>query len=95
MYRAALRIEFRRRAIVFDSEVRLPIRYKGELLPFNYKVDFMCGRVIVEAKALDALSPVHLSQVINYLKASGCERGLLINFGKQSLEYKRVIWTGR
>ena len=73
---------------------RLPIRYKGQLLPFKYKVDFMCGRVIVEAKAVDALSPVHLSQVINYLKASGCERGLLINFGKRSLEYKRVIWTG-
>ena len=93
VYRAALRCEFRRRGVSFDNEVSLPIHYKGELLPFNYKVDFKCGPVLVEAKAVDALAPTHLSQVINYLKASGLQRGLLINFGTKSLEYKRVIWS--
>lgn len=93
VYQAALKSEFRRRAISFNDEVRLPIHYKGELLPFRYKVDFQCGSVLVETKALDGLGPVHLSQLINYLKASGLQRGLLINFGARSLEYKRVIWT--
>jgi GxxExxY protein len=88
-----MRCEFRRRAIAFESEVRLPIHYKGELLPFNYKVDFKCGLILIEAKAADALGPTHLSQIINYLKASRLQRGLLINFGAKSLEYKRVIWT--
>jgi GxxExxY protein len=93
VYRAALKCEFRLRGISFDSEMRLPIQYKGELLPFNYKVDFKCGPVLIEAKAVDALGPAHLSQLINYLKASGLQRGLLINFGTKSLEYKRVIWN--
>ena len=93
VYRAALKCEFRRRAIAFEHELRLPIHYKGELLPFNYKVDFKCGPVLIEAKAVDGLAPVHLSQLINYLRASRLQRGLLINFGSRSLEYKRVIWS--
>jgi GxxExxY protein len=83
------------RGIAFEHEVSLPIHYKGELLPFNYKVGCKCGPVLIEAKALDALAPAHLSQIINYLKASGLQRGLLIKFGMESLEYKRVIWTAR
>ena len=71
VYRAALRCEFRRRTVAYESELRLPIHYKGELLPFNYKVDFKCGPILVKAKTVDALAPVHLSQLINYLKASG------------------------
>lgn len=93
VYRAALKCEFRRRKIAFEHEVPLPIHYKGELLPFNYRVDFKCGPVLIEAKALEALHPAHLSQIINYLKASGLQRGLLINFGAKSLEYRRVIWS--
>src|SRR3954468_24012536 len=93
VYRAALRCEFRRRGVSFESEFRLPISYKGELLPFNYKVDFKCGPVLLEAKAVDTLAPVHLSQIINYLNASGLQRGLLLNFGTSSLQYKRVIWS--
>ena len=63
----------------------LPIHYKGELLPFNYRVDFKCGPILIEAKALEALAPAHLSQIINYLKASRLQRGVLINFGTKSL----------
>ena len=94
VYREALKCEFRSRGIAFDDEMRLPIHYEGESLPLRYRVDFVCGSVLVEAKALDALAPVHLSQIINYLKASGKRRGLLINFGRPSLEYKRVVWDG-
>jgi len=48
--------------------------------------------VIVEIKALSALTNEHQAQVLNYLKATGIKVGLLINFGSKSLEYKRLIW---
>jgi len=48
--------------------------------------------VVVEVKALDALSTREMSQVLNYLKAANIRRGLLINFGAASLQYKRLVW---
>jgi GxxExxY protein len=80
VYRAALPIEFERRCILYKPEVRLPIAYKGVVLPLGYRVDFIClSGVIVEVKALDALTARETSQLLNYLKASGIRRGLLIN----------------
>jgi GxxExxY protein len=52
----------------------------------------MCyDSIIVELKALNALAPGHQAQTIHYLKATGCERGLLVNFGTRKMEYKRLI----
>jgi GxxExxY protein len=48
--------------------------------------------VIVEIKALSALTSEHQAQLLNYLKATGIKVGLLINFGSKSLEHKRMIW---
>jgi len=54
--------------------------------------DFVCfNKIIIEIKAVNELSGVHESQVINYLKATGYKLGLLINFGADSLEYRRLI----
>lgn len=93
VYKAALAIELRQRGVPFDREVTLPIAYKGEPLPLNYRVDFMCvGGVLVETKARDALTTIDQAQIINYLRASNCQRGLLLNFGARSLEHRRVVW---
>ncbi len=74
-------------------EVEIPIFYKGEKLHTTYRVDFVCyDSVIIELKALSKLGGVEESQILNYLKASGFEIGLLLNFGTRSLEYKRFIW---
>jgi GxxExxY protein len=68
------------------------IQYKGKRLKKTYIADFLAyGKVIVELKALDALTPREEAQVINYLKASGLEVGILINFGAKSLEWKRIV----
>ena len=93
VYRLALPIEFERRGIFFAPEVRLPVAYKGVTLATDYQVDFICDRdIIVEVKASAGLTPSDEGQLLNYLKASRIRRGLLINFGVPTLEYKRRVW---
>jgi len=92
VYRQALRLEFTTRNIAFQAEVQLSISYKGQLLECGYRADFICfGDVLVEIKALAQLSGVERAQVINYLKATGFHRALLLNFGAPRLEYERVV----
>lgn len=93
VYQDAAVIEFPLRKIPFEKEVSLPIRYKDALLPSHYRADFICfSEIIVEFKALSQLSSVEEAQLLNYLKATGLKRGLLINFGAPSLQYKRMVW---
>ncbi len=92
VYHAALIIEFMARGIPFEHEVELPVFYKGTKLGTAYRADFVCyGSIIVELKALAQLSGVEQAQIINYLKATRHEVGLLINFGSSSLEYDRFV----
>lgn len=94
VYQEALEAELENRGIPFSREVRLAVSYKGKLLKCSYQADFVCyGCVIVELKALSSITNIEYSQVINYLKATGFERGLLINFGTPQLEFKRFIRT--
>ena len=92
VYQEALAIEFSKREISFRRELKLPVFYKDIALKTPYKVDFICfDRVVVELKALARLSGTEEAQVINYLKATGHEIGLLLNFGTRSLEHRRLI----
>jgi GxxExxY protein len=92
VYRFALPIEFERLGVPFAIEQTLPISYKGRELPLHYRVDFLCfDDVIVEVKALDAITGREEAQLLNYLKASGFRRGLLLNFGSTSLQHKRMV----
>lgn len=93
VYQDAAAIEFPTQEIPFEREVLLPIKYKGTILPSRYKADFICfSEIVVEFKALARLSSIEESQVLNYLKATGFKRGLLLNFGASSLQYKRLVW---
>ena len=92
VYQEALAFEFFSRNISFKREVCLPIRYKGKLLATAYCADFICfDGVVVELKALAHMSGTEEAQVINYLKATGYEVGLLLNFGGRSLQHRRLV----
>jgi GxxExxY protein len=92
VYQEVLEIEFKRRGIPCEREKELPIDYKGVELKKKYYPDFVCySEIIVEIKALSQLKEEHMSQVLNYLKATNFELGFVFNFGEKSLKYKRVI----
>jgi GxxExxY protein len=94
VYQEALALEFDHKHIPYEQQVELPVYYKGKRLMTHYRVDFICfGGVIAEIKALDKLNAIQAAQILNYLKASCLETGLLLNFGSPSLEYKRFIMT--
>ena len=86
-------IEFPLHQIPFEREMLFEIYYKGTLLNTHYRADFVCfGSIIVEFKAQTQLTSADEAQLLNYLKATGYYRGLLINFGASSLEYKRMVF---
>lgn len=96
VYHEAMQREFQTRKIPFVREQALKVFYRGEALKTSYKADFICfGSVIVELKALSAISGTEEAQVINYLKASGLNRALLTNFGAPRLQYKRLVFNLR
>lgn len=93
-YHEALALEFAARQIPFEHEKGLPIYYKGELLKTIYRADFFCyDSVVVEVKAQRSLTGNDEAQVINYLKATHGATGLLLNFGTESLQYRRFIFS--
>jgi len=92
VYQEALMLEFKMQNIPFEREKVLTITYKGIELEKKYQVDFICyGKIIVELKAISQLIPENESQVLNYLNATSYKLGLLVNFGEQSLKYKRLV----
>ena len=93
VYQEALELEFQYKRIPYQREVKLDIYYKEQLLQKYYEADFICyNKVIVELKALSALTSEHESQLLNQLKSTRLKVGLLINFGRKSLEYKRMLY---
>lgn len=92
VYQEALKIEIRTRQIPDRTQKQHTIDYKGQILQKCYIADFISyDENIIEINALDHLSSVEEAQLLNYLKASRLEVGLLINFGAESLQWKRMI----
>jgi GxxExxY protein len=94
VYQKALAVEFSKRRILYLRETSFPVYYKEVELNVPYRPDFICfDNVVVELKALARIGGIEESQVINYLKVTGYEVGLLLNFGARSLEYRRFALT--
>ena len=81
VYQEAMGIEFRERNIPFEREVELPIHYRGKRLRTSFRADFLCfNEVVVETKALRAITNVEKAQVINISQSDGPESGLASQF---------------
>ncbi len=93
VYQECLEKELRLRGIPCVAQRELKLSYKGDPLAQTYKPDLIChGQIILELKAVKAIGPEHLAQMLNYLKATGLRLGLIINFGTYpNVEIKRVI----
>lgn len=90
IYQRALEYEMELNRIPFSREQEMPIFYKEKQIGTR-RVDFLIQSIIcLELKAISQVENVHLAQAINYLEAFNLEIGLLINFGKTSLEFKRL-----
>ena len=93
VYQEALALEFIEQQIPFAKESKIDIYYKENILEQYYVADFICyNNIIVELKAVTSLEPTHTAQVLNYLKATDLDLGLLVNFGTSSLESKRLVF---
>jgi GxxExxY protein len=85
-YEQCLAHELSRAGIRFKTQVPLPVDYKGVKLDCGYRLGLVVdGKLIVELKSVDELLPVHKAQLLTYLKLSGIEVGLLINFNVRYL----------
>jgi len=93
-YQEALEIELKANEIPFESQKNIPVFFKGKKLKKYYKADFICfEKIIVEIKSALFMHQMGKAQVVNYLKATKYPVGLLINFGENSLQWKRFINT--
>jgi GxxExxY protein len=97
VYQECLQIEFEHQRIPAIPKPSLTLSYRGRPLQQKYQPDFVCyGKIIVELKAVSALTNEHRAQLLNYLHATGFELGLLVNFGHYPrLEYERIARTHR
>jgi len=95
VYQECLAFELADRKIPFQPQRQLQLTYKRRPLEATYVPDFVCyERIIVELKGIRELADSHRAQVLNYLKATGCELGLLVNFGHpHELKYERLVFS--
>ncbi|SEP23846.1 GxxExxY protein [Flavobacterium sp. CF108] len=92
VYKDALELEFKENNIPFEREKEYSIEYKGKILPHKFYADFIINEdIVLEVKAIKEFSNEHIAQILNYIKLSDSEVGLLVNFQTKSLQYKRYI----
>ena len=94
IYERSLCHELRLREMAFDSQVKLPLLYKGERVGDDLRLDLIVeAKVVVELKAVKALEPIHEAQLLTYMKLTGCKVGRLINFNVSALKQgiKRMV----
>ena len=90
LYERAVVIELNKRNIPFERQKTISVFYKGELLG-NYRLDLVIdAKIIVEMKAVSNLNDLFKQQVVSYLRATGLQLGILVNFGSRRVESVRI-----
>lgn len=93
VYKDALELVFRQSNIFYEREKPYEVYFREVLLPHQFYADFVVmDKIILEVKCVKVITDEHIAQTINYLKVSGNKLGLLVNFGRGKLEYKRLVY---
>jgi len=91
VYKRAMMVAMNTAGLAYNRELKIEVEFREETVG-DFKLDFVVERqIVVEFKAVDALHPAHVQQVISYLAASGLDVGLLINLGTTSLQHRRIF----
>ena len=94
VYQKALERMLLREGIPFEAKKKVPVFFEGEDIGAVLELDILVdSKIILELKSLDKLTAANERQIISYLKATGKEVGLLINFGESRLKWKRFVNT--
>ena len=92
VYKDALEYEFKKNNVLYDREMVYEISYKEITLPHKYFADFLVyEKIILEVKAVNGIIDEFIKQTLNYHAASKCKLGIIVNFGEDSLKYKRIV----
>ena len=92
VYKDALELEFRNAHIPFEREKMYEVKYKGTVLPHKFYADFVVyDKIILEVKGVAGIADEFIAQALNYLKVSGNQLALIVNFGELKLSYKRIV----
>lgn len=93
VYKDALELVFKQDGIFYEREKPYEVYFREILLPHKFYADFVVfDKIILEIKCVTFLIDEHIAQTINYLKVTGNKLGLLVNFGRGKLEYKRLVF---
>ena len=93
VYKDALEYEFHQQNIPYEREKEFEIDYKAIILPHKYYADFVVyDKIILEVKAVNGIIDEFIKQTLNYIKAANFKLGIIINFGEDSLKYKRLVF---
>ncbi|MDO4202317.1 MAG: GxxExxY protein [Bacteroidales bacterium] len=92
VYQEALAIEFQQRGMKAEREKMLSLSYKGVPMQKTYFADFYYKGILVELKSVEEVSSDHRAQLLNYMRITGKDRGLLFNFGEKSLHTERYLY---
>ncbi len=92
VYENALLKELALRGLKVEAQKEIKIFYKEEDVGIYFADLIVNGQILLELKAVECLSNFHKAQVLNYLKATGLKLGLLINFGKERVESRRLVF---
>ena len=92
IYQEALAIEMKKRGMIAEREKELRLHYKDVLMEKKYYADFYYEGLIIELKSVEEICSDHRAQLFNYMRITGCSRGLLLNFGEKFLRSERYLY---
>jgi len=95
VYENSLMVLLRREGIEARQQVGIRVHFEGEAVGYYLADILVAGKFVLEVKAVEGLIDAHRAQTLNYLRATNLELAILLNFGKEKLQYERLVYSER